>query len=70
MANSMTEHSRRVRAETSRRLNDKAIAEGRARRILMQLPAEVADEFDAICAEMGVSRPQALKALCELYRAN
>ncbi|AEC18414.1 hypothetical protein [Gallibacterium anatis] len=70
MANSMTEHSRRVRAETARRLNDKAIAEGRARRILMQLPAEVADEFDAICAEMGVSRPQALKALCELYRAN
>lgn len=70
MANSMTEHSRRVRAETARRLNDKAIAEGRARRILMQLPAEVADEFDAICAEMDVSRPQALKALCELYRAN
>lgn len=70
MANSMTEHSRRIRAETARRLNDKAIAEGRARRILMQLPAEVADEFDAICAEMGVSRPQALKALCELYRAN
>ncbi|KGQ39949.1 hypothetical protein JP28_12805 [Gallibacterium anatis] len=70
MANSMTEHSRRVRAETARRLNDKAISEGRARRILMQLPAEVADEFDAICAEMGVSRPQALKALCELYRAN
>ncbi|CDG00413.1 hypothetical protein [Avibacterium paragallinarum] len=70
MANSMTEHSRRVRAETARRLNDKAIAEGRARRILMQLPADLADEFDAICAEMGVSRPQALKALCELYRAN
>ncbi len=66
----MTEHSRRVRAETARRLNDKAIAEGRARRILMQLPADLADEFDAICAEMGVSRPQALKALCELYRAN
>lgn len=70
MANSMTEHSRRVRAETARRLNDKAIAEGRARRILMQLPAEVADEFDAICAEMGISRPQALKALCKLYREN
>lgn len=69
MANAQTEHSRKLRAETARRLNDKALAEGKARRILMQLSAEVADEFDAICAELGVSRPQAIKALCKMYRA-
>ncbi|QLB44846.1 hypothetical protein [Mannheimia pernigra] len=69
MANAQTEHSRKLRAETARRLNDKALAEGKARRILMQLSAEVADEFDAICAELGVSRPQAIKTLCEMYRA-
>ena len=68
MANAITEHSRKLRAKTARLANDKAIAEGRARRILMQLPAEVADEFDSICAELGLSRPQALKVLCERFR--
>lgn len=69
MANAQTEHSRKLRAETARRLNDKALAEGTARRILMQLPAAVADEFDAIAKELGLSRPQAIKKLCEVYRA-
>lgn len=48
--------------------NKSALESGAVRRILMQLPAEVADEFDAICAELGVSRPQALKVLCERFR--
>lgn len=49
--------------------NKSALESGAVRRILMQLPAEVADEFDAICAELGLSRPQALKVLCERFRA-
>ncbi|WP_041605053.1 hypothetical protein [Histophilus somni] len=65
----ISEQLRKRKIETARRFNDKALAEGKARRILMQLSAEVADEFDAICAELGISRPQAIKALCEMYRA-
>ncbi|MFK5217203.1 hypothetical protein [Glaesserella parasuis] len=65
----ISEQLRKRKIATARQFNDKALAEGKARRILMQLPSEVADEFDAICAEMGVSRPQAIKKLCEMYRA-
>ncbi|MDG6359260.1 ribbon-helix-helix protein, CopG family [Glaesserella parasuis] len=64
----ISEQLRKRKIATARQFNDKALQEGKARRILMQLPSEVADEFDAICAEMGVSRPQAIKALCALYR--
>lgn len=65
----ISEQLRKRKIATARQFNDKALQEGSARRILMQLPSEVADEFDAICAEMGVSRPQAIKKLCEMYRA-
>lgn len=68
MANAMTEHSKKLRAKTAAEHTKKAIAEGRMRQILVRMETAVADEFDAILAEFGGSRPQAIKALCAFYR--
>lgn len=68
MANSMTEHSKKLRAKTASAHTKKALEDGKIRRILLQMPTELADEFDAILAELGNSRPQGVKALCEIYR--
>lgn len=70
MANSNTEHSKKLRAKTAATYTKKLLESGAARRILLQLPADLADEFDSVLAEFGGSRPQAIKALCEFYRAN
>lgn len=64
----ITEHSRQLRAKTATAWTKQKIAEGKIRQILLKLDSAIADEFDAICREMGVSRPQGLKALCQLYR--
>lgn len=70
MANSNTEHSKRLRAKTAAAYNKKVLAEGKTRRILLQLDAELANEFDAILAELSQNggRPQGIKKLCEIYR--
>ncbi|MBE2898395.1 hypothetical protein HPC37_06140 [Pasteurellaceae bacterium 20609_3] len=68
MANAQTEHSKKLRAKTAAAHNKALLASGKVKRILLQLDANVAAEFDAIVSELNVSRPQALKALCELYR--
>ncbi|MFC0973973.1 hypothetical protein ACFGY8_04260 [Pasteurella multocida] len=70
MANSNTEHSKKLRAKNAAEYNKKVLASGQAKRILMQLPADVANAFDSIAAELGVSRPECLRILCESYRAN
>ena len=66
----MTEHSKKLRAETAAAHTKKLLESGAVRRILLQLPTAVANEFDAVLAEFGGSRPQAIKALCEFYRAH
>ena len=68
MANSMTEHSKKLRAKTSAAHTKKLLENGAVRRISLQMPTAVANEFDAVLAEFGDSRPQAIKALCEFYR--
>lgn len=70
MANANTDHSKKLRAKTATAHTKKALEKGEIRRILLQMPTELANEFDAILAELGNSRPQAIKALCEFYRAN
>lgn len=70
MANSNTEHSKKLRAKTAAAHTKKLLESGEVRRILLQMPTELADEFDAVLAEFGGSRPQAIKALCEFYRTN
>lgn len=68
MSNSMTEHSKKLRAKTAAAANKKALEEGRVRQIVLRMNTPDADEFDAVLAEFGGSRPQAIKALCAFYR--
>lgn len=69
MSNSMTEHSKKLRAKTAAKWTQKQLEEGKVRRVLIQFRSEDADELDAIAKELEMSRPQAIKYLCELYRA-
>lgn len=64
----ISEELRKRKITRANEWNKSALESGAVRRILMQLPADVADEFDSICAELGLSRPQALKVLCERFR--
>lgn len=68
MANAQTEHSKKLRAKTAAAYTKRALEDGSIRRIMLQLQREDADEFDAIAKAEGLSRPQALKMLCALYR--
>lgn len=68
MSNSNTEHSKKLRAKTALEHTKRSLAEGKTRQILIRMETAVADEFDAILQELGGSRPQAIKALCEFYR--
>lgn len=68
MSNSMTEHSKKLRAKTAAEWTQKQLEQGTVRRVLIQFKAEDADELDAIAKELGLSRPQAIKRLCEVYR--
>lgn len=68
MANAKTEHSKWLRAKTATEYNKKLLANGTVKQISLKLPTEIANNFDAIVAELGVSRPECLRILCELYR--
>lgn len=68
MANSNTEHSKKLRAKTAAEHNRKMSASGKVRPITLRLESSVADEFDAVLAELGATRPAGIKALCEFYR--
>lgn len=68
MAKTMTEHSRKLRAQTAAERNKRLLSEGKVRAIKVQLDTDLANEFDLILAELGDSRPKAIKALCEFYR--
>lgn len=70
MANATTEHSRKLKVKHAQAWNKKMQEEGKVQRIGLQMATEIAQEFDAICAELGLSRPQTIKALCELYRTH
>lgn len=70
MANAQTEHSKKLRAKTSAEHTKKLLAEGKVKRYGFMLKTEVAEEFDAVLAELGGSRPEAIKALCAFYRSH
>lgn len=64
----LTEHSRKLRAKTALEHTKKSLAEGKTRQMLIRMDAALADEFDEILSELGHSRPEGIKALCEIYR--
>ncbi|MCK3658535.1 hypothetical protein A4G18_07375 [Pasteurellaceae bacterium Pebbles2] len=68
MANSNTEHSKKLRAKHAAEYNKRMVAEGKIKPISLRLPAEISDEFVAILAEFGETRPKAVAALCEFVR--
>lgn len=70
MANAQTEHSKKLRAKTAAEWSKKQLAEGNVKRMTLQLPTEVAELFDDVAAELGLSRPQTLKAVLEFYRSH
>lgn len=70
MANSMTEHSKALRAKTAKAYTDKQRAEGKIKSIGLTLPTELAAEFDAVLSELGDSRVSGIRALCDFYRKN
>lgn len=70
MANAQTEHSKKLRAKTAAEWSKKQLAEGNLKRMTLQLSTEVAELFDGVAAELGLSRPQTLKAVLEFYRSH
>lgn len=70
MANAQTEHSKKLRAKTAAEWSKKQLAEGNLKRMTLQLSTEVAELFDDVAAELGLSRPQTLKAVLEFYRSH
>ncbi|CAM2909686.1 hypothetical protein N5918_10095 [Glaesserella parasuis] len=70
MANSMTEHSRKLRSKTANEYNKRMLAEGKVKQFSVRMETPIADEFASVLAEIGGTKAEAIKKLCEIYRQN
>lgn len=70
MANSQTEHSKKLRAKNAAEWQKKQLAEGKLKQVSLKLSPEVLAEFDSVCEKLSLSRPQALKVLLEHYQSS
>ena len=70
MANSNTEHSKKLRSKTAAEWQKKQIAEGKIKRLAMTLPTEIADGFNEVAEQLGLSKPQTLKHLIDHFKAS
>ncbi|NBI43934.1 hypothetical protein GVX76_10780 [[Haemophilus] felis] len=68
MANAMTEHSRKLRAKTANEYNKRMLAEGKVKQFSVRMETAIADEFTDVLNEIGGTKAQAIKKLCEIYR--
>lgn len=68
MANAQTEHSKALRAKTAAEWNRKQKELGLRKNISFNLPTETADELNAILAELGGTKIEAIGKLCAFYR--
>ncbi|QEY23525.1 MULTISPECIES: hypothetical protein [Neisseriaceae] len=66
MAN-LTDHSRRLRAQTAAEFNREKLESGEYRQFLIKGHAADLDLIDEAVKLAGGSRTQALKAICEFY---
>lgn len=64
----LSENAKKNKLEYIREYNRKAVYSGKVRAINLKAETSILDEFDAISQELGLTRPQTLKALCEIYR--
>lgn len=69
MANAQTEHSKQLRAKTAAEWKRKKRESGLAKQFTVSLETSLSEEFNAILAEIGGTKAQAIKKLCEMYRA-
>lgn len=67
MANSQTEHSKKLRAQTAKEYNKRMLAEGKYKQFTTRLDAETFEAFNALLAQMGESKPKAIRKLCEIH---
>lgn len=67
MANSNTEHSKKLRAKTASEYNKRLLREGKIKQITLRLHPETAERFNAILSEIGGTKNESVKRLCEIY---
>lgn len=70
MANSNTEHSKQLRAKTAAEWKRKQRELGLSKQFSVNLETALYNELNAILTEIGGTKAQALKTLCEIYRAS
>lgn len=68
MANSYTEHSKKLRAKTAAEYNRHMLAKGKVKQFSVRMETSIADELNAVLAEIGGTKANAIKRLCEIYR--
>lgn len=70
MANSNTEHSKKLRSSTAAAFNKSKLASGEYRQTTLKGKAADMDIIDAAIALAGGSKVQALKEICAFYLEN
>lgn len=70
MANAITEHSKALRAKTAAEWRRKQKAEGGKKQIAMLVDKDLADTFNEIGEELGLSKAKTLQALVDFYQSN
>ena len=68
MANAQTEHSKALRAKTAAEWNKKQKELGLRKSVSFNLTTETANELNAILAELGGKKSEAIAKLCTFYR--
>lgn len=69
MANSNTEHSKKLRSQTANEWQKKQREAGLKKQIAIFADTAIAEEFNALCEQMGLPKAKALKVLMESYKA-
>lgn len=65
MANSNTEHSRKLRNKTANEYNRKLREQGLIKTYSMQLSPELGQEFNEVLKRFGSTKKEAVRALCD-----
>lgn len=69
MANSNTEHSKKLRNQTSMARVKRLLESGVEKQFGVRMATAEVDRLNAILAEIGGTKAQALKVLCDIYEA-
>ena len=67
MANSNTEHSKKLRAATAAAYNKRMIEEGKVKVVQLRIKTELVEQWDNVAKELNLSRPESIRYFLELY---